>query len=106
NDGIVCELCEEEPKKHIQWLADLNNKVTLRMYRPLFRSFNPDEVGYLNDLDMESCEAVTAYCDYRVKGVKPLDKFQFVRIGFFCCDYDSKDNDLVFNLTLPLKSSF
>ena len=35
------------------------------------------------------------------------DKFQFVRNGYFCVDNkDSKENALVFNRIVSLKSSF
>lgn len=38
-----------------------------------------------------------------VKNVKPEEKFQFMRIGYFCCDKDSKPDHLVFNKTVALK---
>lgn len=102
-DSIVVQLVEEKPKKYVHWVPNLNNKVELRLYKPLFNSFNPEEVGYLNDINFESLEIVDGYCDSRISGAKPLDKFQFVRFGYFCCDKDSKDDKMVFNLTLPLK---
>lgn len=103
SEGIVVQIVDEKPLKHIQWVANLNNKVELRLYKPLFSSTNPEEVGYLNDINFESLEIVDGYCDGRVIGAKNLDKFQFVRVGYFCCDKDSKDDHLVFNLTLALK---
>lgn len=113
SDGIRCELLTKEeckPSKNIQWLADLNNKVELRMYKPLFKSFNPEEVGFLNDVDLEnSLEVVTGYVDATVLDVKVEDKYQFLRIGYFCCDKDSifeKEKKLVFNLTLELSKGY
>ena len=106
NDGIICELCDAKPKKHIHWVVNLENKVTLRLYKPLFKSFNPDQVGYLDDLLLDSCEISKAYCDERIKEARPYNKYQFVRMGYFCCDVDSKEGDLIFNLTIPLKSSY
>ena len=42
-----------------------------------------------------------------IAGAKPYDSFQFVRNGFFCVDYkDSKEDALVFNRIVSLKSSF
>lgn len=104
DDIINAQIVDEKPLKYIHWLPNLNNKVTLRLYSPLFKSFNPEELGYLNDLNDSSLETVVGFCDQRIVGAKPLDKFQFVRQGYFCCDYDSKPNDLIFNLTLPLKN--
>lgn len=105
NDAIVVQLIEEKPQKYVHWVSNLNHKVELRLYRPLFNSFNPEEIGYLEDINFESLEIIDGYCDPRIIGSKNLDKMQFVRFGYFCCDKDSKDDHLVFNLTLPLKGS-
>jgi len=37
---------------------------------------------------------------------KPLDKFQFQRVGYFCADYDSTESNPVFNRTVPLKDTW
>lgn len=103
-DSITVQIVDEKPLKYIQWVPNLTHKVTLRLYKPLFKSFNPDEVGYKNDLNPDSLEVVPGYCDSRILGAKNLDKFQFFRQGYFCCDKDSKGDDYVFNLTLPLKN--
>lgn len=103
NEGIVVQLVDEKPLKYIHWVADLKNKIEIRLYKPLFRSFDPESLGFLNDINFESLEIAEGYCDGRIIGSKSLDKFQFVRFGYFCCDKDSKDDHLVFNLTLPLK---
>lgn len=43
----------------------------------------------------------------QIKDAKPLDKFQFVRNGFFSVDTKyTTDDKLVFNRVVPLKSSF
>lgn len=39
-------------------------------------------------------------------GTKPLDHFQFQRIGYFCTDYDSTPDHPVFNRTVSLKDSW
>ena len=45
--------------------------------------------------------------DPQIKDAKPLDKFQFVRNGYFCIDTkDSTDDHFVFNRVVSLKSSF
>jgi glutaminyl-tRNA synthetase len=41
-----------------------------------------------------------------LKDVKALDKFQFERLGYFSVDYDSKEDNLVFNRTCTLKDSW
>lgn len=37
---------------------------------------------------------------------KPLDKFQFLRHGYFCADKESTEETPVFNLTVSLKDSW
>jgi glutaminyl-tRNA synthetase len=37
---------------------------------------------------------------------KPMDKFQFMRHGYFCADHDSTPEKPVFNLTVSLKDSW
>jgi len=103
-DSITVQLVEDKPLKYIQWVPNLNHKATLRLYKPLFNSFDPEAVGFKNDLSSDSLEVAVGYCDPRILGAKNLDKFQFVRQGYFCYDKDSKNDEHVFNLTLPLKN--
>src|SRR5450759_472146 len=37
---------------------------------------------------------------------KPLDRYQFQRLGYFCVDYDSAGSKLVFNRTIQLKDTW
>ena len=47
------------------------------------------------------------YVEPAIKGAKAYESFQFVRQGYFCVDYkDSKEDALVFNRIVSLKSSF
>jgi glutaminyl-tRNA synthetase len=42
-----------------------------------------------------------------IKGCEKGEKFQFMRNGYYCVDTkDSRDDALVFNRIVPLKSSF
>jgi glutaminyl-tRNA synthetase len=62
-----------------------------------YRSFiNPDSLKVLNGCKMEPS----------LKSAKPLDKFQFQRLGYFCVDYDSTETKLVFNRTVQLKDTW
>ncbi|KAL6121800.1 hypothetical protein NUSPORA_01230 [Nucleospora cyclopteri] len=114
SDGIRCQLLdfgEIKTSKFIQWLPHLNNKVELRMYKPLFNSFRPEEVNYLEDINIkDSLEVVDGFCDDHILNIEVEDKFQFIRIGYFCCDPDSvltaKEKKIVLNLTLELKSGY
>ncbi len=62
-----------------------------------YRKFlNPDSLRILKDCKVEPSLA----------SGKPLDKFQFQRLGYFCVDYDSTESKLVFNRTVSLKDTW
>ena len=62
-----------------------------------FKEFlNPDSLKVLSHGKLEPS----------LKTAKPGDKFQFQRLGYFCVDPDSTDNNLVFNRTVPLRDSW
>ena len=65
-----------------------------------------NEDGSLN-LNPNSLVECSAYAEPALKDVKPFDRFQFVRNGYFCVDcHDSKEGAPVFNRIVGLKSSF
>ncbi len=62
-----------------------------------FKEFiNPDSLQILQDCKLEPS----------LQTVKPGDKFQFQRLGYFCVDKDSTEEHLVFNRTVPLRDSW
>jgi len=62
-----------------------------------FKEFiNPDSLKVLSNCKLEPC----------MKDVKPLDKFQFQRLGYFCVDTHSSPEKLIFNKTVGLKDSW
>ena len=65
-----------------------------------------NEDGSLN-LNPNSLTECNAYAEPALKDVKPFERFQFVRNGYFCVDcHDSKEGAPVFNRIVGLKSSF
>lgn len=62
-----------------------------------FKEFlNPDSLKILNE----------CYLEPFVKNAKPLDHFQFERLGYFNMDFDSTPGKPVFNRTVPLRDSW
>jgi len=57
---------------------------------------NPESLTILNGCKVEPSLA----------NAKPLDKFQFQRLGYFCIDYDTSAAKMVFNRTVQLKDSW
>lgn len=98
-------------KATIHWVdAATAKKAEFRLYEPLILDDAPENEGkhFLEQVNPHSLEILHGFVeDKAFDDVKPLDKFQFVRKGFYCLDskYGSADH-LVFNRIVPLKSSF
>jgi glutaminyl-tRNA synthetase len=81
----------------------------VRMYDRLFD--HPDPAGQKDDdykefINPDSLKVLKCKVEPSLSTSKPMDKFQFQRIGYFCVDYDSTEDHLVFNLTVPLRDSW
>ncbi|MBN2863115.1 MAG: glutamine--tRNA ligase/YqeY domain fusion protein [Bacteroidales bacterium] len=62
-----------------------------------YREFlNPDSLRI-----MKGCKVEPS-----LQSAKPLDKFQFQRLGYFCVDSDSDKKNLVFNRTVSLRDTW
>ena len=61
--------------------------------------------GY--SLNPDSLKVVKAYIEDNISDVKPMDRFQFMRNGYFIADSKHfTDEKPVFNRIVSLKSSF
>lgn len=82
----------------------------IRQYDRLFLNESPEDVeegvDYKTNLNPDSLKVVKGYVEASIANTKPLDKYQFERIGYFCTDYDSKEGKLVFNRIVSLKDSW
>ncbi|MEY1639080.1 glutamine--tRNA ligase/YqeY domain fusion protein [Tenuifilum osseticum] len=85
-------------------------KAEIRLFDRLFSKPDPDDVpegqDWKSSLNPESLTVIEGYLEPSLLDVKPLDKFQFERLGYFCVDYDSNPNRLVFNRTVTLKDTW
>ncbi|HDP75612.1 MAG TPA: glutamine--tRNA ligase/YqeY domain fusion protein [Bacteroidales bacterium] len=85
-------------------------KVEIRLFDRLFSKPNPDDVpegqDWKSSLNPQSLTVIEGYLEPSLLDVKPLDKFQFERLGYFCVDYDSTPEHLVFNRTVTLKDTW
>ena len=97
-------------KGTIHWVSAAENvQAEVRLYENIIDEekgvYNED--GSLN-LNPNSLTVVkNCYLERSLKNVKAYDSFQFVRNGFFCVDAkDSREDALVFNRIVSLKSSF
>ena len=99
-------------KGTIHWV-DANNclDAEVRLFDRLFIDEMPEKVEegktFLDNLNPNSLKVIpNAKIETYLKEVKHLDKFQFERLGYFCVDYDSNSDKLVFNRACTLKDSW
>ena len=76
-----------------------------------FNFFGPmiqgdDEMDLMDRFNNESWTVKEGFVEKELANVKPQDKFQFIRNGYFNTDLDTKKGHLVFNEIVPLKSSY
>lgn len=81
----------------------------VRLYDRLFTVENPGEMeNWLDYINPNSLEIIpNAKIEPFLKNAKPLEKFQFERLGYFCVDPKFSTADkLVFNRTVTLKDTW
>jgi len=82
----------------------------IRLYDRLFTKEDPlEESGadYKTHLNPKSLEVIdSCRIEPSLAAAKPGDRFQFLRQGYFCVDPDSTPQNLVFNLTVPLRDTW
>ena len=133
-DGnITCIHCTYDPatrggdapdgrkvKGTLHWVSAQHAiEAEVRLFDRLFATEAPDEAPegktFLDNLNPDSLRVVNAKCepslaDARMdtddKGIPQPARFQFERMGYFCTDYDSLPDRLVFNRICTLKDSW
>jgi len=124
-DGRVVELhCTYDPatkggyaadgrkvKSTIHWVSGKDaTTAEVRLYDRLFTVKDPTgEKGrefkeFLNPHSLEKLSGCKV--EPAVRGLKPFDRFQFERLGYFCIDPDSTTNTLVINRTVELRDTW
>ncbi len=81
----------------------------VRLYDNLFTIPDPDAADkeFLDYLNPASLEVLTGCkVERSLETVERPASFQFMRLGYFCLDPDSKPGHLVFNRSVSLKDSF
>ena len=81
----------------------------IRLYDRLFTDESPDthkDKDFLEFINPESLQVITGYVEPGLKNAKPGERFQFQRIGYFCVDPDTTEENLIFNRTVGLRDSW
>lgn len=125
-DGEIIELrCSIDPatlgknpegrkvKGVIHWVSTTKSVAAeVRVYERLFTVENPDGVeghDFKEFINPHSLEKITAYIEPAVAQIKPEDRFQFERVGYFVADRvdcDAAAGKLVFNKTVGLRDTW
>ena len=84
---------------------------TVMLYDRLFNVENPSDeskVGsFIDNLNPDSVEILKGCkLEANLADVVPGDKFQFMRLGYFCVDTDSTPDNIIINRTVALKDSW
>ncbi|HNP76219.1 MAG TPA: glutamine--tRNA ligase/YqeY domain fusion protein [Cyclobacteriaceae bacterium] len=94
-------------KGGIHWVSAPHAVETeVRLYDRLFQveDLNQAEEDFRTLLNPGSLKVLSkVYAEPAMKEARPEDRFQFMRIGYFCLDPDSTSGKLVFNRTVTLR---
>lgn len=97
-------------KSTINWVACTDSvEAEVRLYDRLFAVEDPSasDKDFRELLNPDSLKVVrNARVESALSKAKPLDKFQFLKVGYFCVDADSTPEHLVFNRTVALKDTW
>lgn len=108
--GSGTEASQRKVKGTLHWVSVAHaEKAEVRMYDRLFTDEAPDghkDKDFMEFINPDSLNVIEAFVEPSLKTVKPLDRFQFQRLGYYCVDKDSTTDHLVFNRTVPLRDSW
>jgi glutaminyl-tRNA synthetase len=102
---------EKKVKSTLHWVSARHAvDAEVRLYDRLFNHEDPagqKDEDYRGFLSPSSLKILTGCkLEPSLSSAKPLDKFQFQRLGYFCVDYDSTEDHLIFNRTVSLKDTW
>jgi glutaminyl-tRNA synthetase len=99
-------------KGTIHWVSAAQAlPIEARLYDHLFPAERPMEVpagvDWVGTIDPASLEKLPgALAEPSLASAKGGDRFQFERLGYFCCDPESRPGALVFNRTVGLRDTW
>ncbi len=108
--GSATEESLRKVKGTLHWVSIPHAvEAEIRLYDRLFSVDSPDadkEKDFLDFINPESLKIIKGYVEPGLKNAQVAEKFQFQRIGYFCVDKESSQDNLVFNRTVSLRDSW
>ncbi|WP_299005221.1 glutamine--tRNA ligase/YqeY domain fusion protein [uncultured Tenacibaculum sp.] len=108
--GSGTEESKRKVKGTLHWVSIKHAvKAEVRAYDRLFSDEAPDshkDKDFMEFLNPNSLEKITAYVEPSLQTAKIGDRFQFQRLGYFNVDDDSTPENLVFNKTVGLRDNW
>ena len=101
--------CERKVKGTLHWVnAKAASPAEFRLYEAMMLDDPNDGVerDFVELMNPDSITVKHGYVEPALAAAKPGDKFQFMRIGYFCTDLDHTSEHPVFNRAVGLKDSF
>ena len=100
--------CERKVKGTLHWLNAVDAvPAEFRLYEPLMEDAGEeDERDFIERLNPNSISVKRGFVEPALAGAEPGERFQFMRVGYFCADLDHKPEAPVFNRAVGLKDSF
>ena len=124
NGEVTCVHCTYDPlskggnspdgrkvRGTIHWVSAADCiEAQVRLYDRLFKTENPSDESqgdFEQNLNEDSLKIVDGcLLEGSLRGIKPLDTFQFMRQGYYCVDKNSTPEKLIINRTVNLNSSW
>jgi len=103
---------DRKVKSTLHWVSALHSlEAEARLFDHLFLISDPDDVpegqDFKANLNPKSLDVLNSCkLEPSLKSAKPGDKYQFLRLGYFCADPDSTSQKLVFNRTVQLQDTW
>ncbi|OYT29161.1 glutamine--tRNA ligase [Thermoplasmatales archaeon ex4572_165] len=124
NDKVVTLHCTYDPetkggyapdnrkvKSTIHWVsADQSIDAEIHLYDRLFTEEDPTGHDFYDFKDLLNPDSHKVLKDCKVEpnisNLKAFDRFQFERLGYFCIDPDTTNNQIIINRTVTLRDSW
>ncbi|GAL73930.1 glutaminyl-tRNA synthetase [Nonlabens ulvanivorans] len=108
--GSGTEASMRKVKGTLHWVSAAHAvPVEVRLYDRLFTVPSPDtdkEKDFMEFVNPNSLEVITAMAEPAMKNLKIGDIVQFQRMGYFCVDPDTTEDQMVYNRTVTLRDTW